>query len=97
MNVCARDIYGVIFYSGGERVTPVVASNRSRDVMASSSTVADSDADDVLSFGGGGSVRDGREDGGRCGDIGEGGDIIHDLMDEGMCERRMWSNIFRRW
>ena len=45
MKVCARDTGGVMSSGGGERVTPVVMRNRSRDVMASSSTVFDADAD----------------------------------------------------
>ena len=45
MKVCARYIGGVMSSGGGERVTPVVVSNRSRDVMAPFSTAADADAD----------------------------------------------------
>ena len=45
MKVCARDTCGVMSSGGGERVTPVVMRNRSRDVMASSSTVVDADVD----------------------------------------------------
>jgi len=35
-----------MYYGGGERVTPVMVINSSRDVMASSNTFADADADD---------------------------------------------------
>ena len=45
MKVCTRDTGGVMTSGGGERVTSVVMSNRSRDVMASSRTVGDADAD----------------------------------------------------
>ena len=45
MNVCARDIDGVMSFSGDERATPVVVSNHSRDVMVSSSMVTDTDTD----------------------------------------------------
>ena len=45
MKVYARDINVVMSSGGVERVTPVVVSNHSRDVMDSSSTVVDADAD----------------------------------------------------
>ena len=45
MKLCARDTGGLVSSSGGERVTLVVVSKSSRDVMASSSTVVDADAD----------------------------------------------------
>jgi len=45
MKVCVRDTGGVMSSGSGERVTPVVVSNRSRDAMASSSMVADVDDD----------------------------------------------------
>ena len=41
MKVCVRYIGGVMSSGGGERVTPVVVSNRSRDVMAPFSTAVD--------------------------------------------------------
>ena len=46
MKVCTRDTGGVMTSGGGERVTPVMMSNRSRDVMTSSRTVVDADAED---------------------------------------------------
>ena len=41
----ARDTGGVMYSNGGERVTPVMAINSSRYVMAFSNTVSDADAD----------------------------------------------------
>jgi len=92
MKVCARDTGGVMSSGGGERATSVVVSNHLRDVMDSSSTVADAYA--MLLVGSGGSVRDGMEDRGRCGDIREGGGSIHDPMDEGMRKRHRWIDVF---
>ena len=45
MKVCARDTGGVLSSGSGERVTPIVVSNNSRDVMVTSSTITDADAD----------------------------------------------------
>ena len=45
MKVYARDTSGVMSSGGGERDMPAVSSNCLRDVMASSNTVVDADAD----------------------------------------------------
>ena len=45
MKVCVRDTCKVMSSGSGERVTLVVVSICSKDVMASSSIVADADAD----------------------------------------------------